>query len=159
MKVLSFICALLGISIFGRYTVSDKDWQKTTKIVYYHSDATIIPKLYRCYSVTITAEEVVVEVRNYDKTLLMKHYPHTAENYQKVIQQLKKMDIRKVREQGSVAGGDSESLKLYKGERQYFSAYASHGNGTLRMRNGELGIIVRSIVPEIDELIEQTRSK
>ena len=158
MKTLSFICAILGMSLFGRYTVSEKDWQKTTKIVFRHADATIAPHLFRCYSVTVTAEKVVVEVRDYDKTLLTKRYPYTAKDYQIVIQHLKMMEVWKVKERGSMAGGDSESLSLYKGEEEYFSAYASHGEGTLRLRNGDLETIIHKIVPKIDEMVEQTRT-
>lgn len=150
---------MLGLSFFGRNTVSDKDWQKTTKIVYHYSDATITPELFRCYAVTITAEEVAVEVRNYDKTLLTKRYPYSAKDYQTVIRHLKRMGVSKVKDRGDMAGGDSESLSLYKGDQQYFSAYASHGYGTLRLKDGDLGTIIRKIVPKIDELVEQTRSK
>ena len=159
MKTLSFICAILGMSLFGRYTVSEKDWEKTTKIVFRHADAAIAPHLFRCYSLTVTAEKVVVEVRDYDKTLLTKRYPYTAKDYQIVIQHLKMMEVWKVKERGSMAGGDSESLSLYKGEEEYFSAYASHGEGTLRLRNGDLETIIHKIVPKIDEMVEQTRTK
>ena len=104
---------MLGLSLFGNHKVSDEDWQKTTKIVYAHSDGTIVPELFRSYTITVTATEVVVEICDYDKRLLAKCYSNSAKNFKAVINN-QKMGVG--RKEGSMAGGASESLSLYKGD-------------------------------------------
>ena len=56
----------------------------------------------------------------------------------------------------AAGGGEAESLSLFKGEDEYFSAYESSGSGNLKVANGDLGVLVRKIVPDLDKIIEQT---
>ncbi len=159
MRLLSVICAMLAIFSSKTYTVSDKDWQETTKIVYNHSDPTVSPEYHRSCRVTVTEEEVIVEVSAYSKTLLIKHYPNTVRNYKSLIVQMSKMGVRKVKVVNeSDAGGESEALLLYKGEKQYFSAYRTSNGGNLSLENDNLDSLIHKLLPNLDKMIEQTRA-
>lgn len=149
---------MLGLSLFGNHKVSDEDWQKTTKIVYAHSDGTIVPELFRSYTITVTATEVVVEICDYDKRLLAKCYSNSAKNFKAVISQLQQMGVAKGKEKDFPTGGSSESLSLYKGDQNYFSAYDSYGSGTLRLSRGSLEAVMKKLVPSIDDMVERTRA-
>ena len=157
MKFFSLLWAMMGMFTSCASSIKDKDWQETSKVVYRHSTPTVAPDYYRSFSVTVTAEEIVVDVRNYSKTLLAKRYTNTSENYQSFIKQLQEAGVKKVKEVDNAAGGgEAESLSLFKGEDEYFSAYESSGSGNLKVANGDLGVLVRRIVPDLDKIIEQT---
>jgi len=159
MKLLSVICAMIGIFGSKTYTLSDKDWQETTKIVYNHADPTVSPEYFRSCRVTVTEEEVIVEVSNYSKVLLMKHYPNTVKNYKSFISQISKMGVRKVKNVDEASsGGESESLFLYKGDKQYFTAYRTSSGGSLSLENDNLDSLIRKLLPNLDKMIEQTRT-
>ena len=137
--------------------VKDNDWQQTSKVVYRHSTPTITPEYYRSFSVTIDEEAAVVDIRNYSSSLLTKRIPLTAEQFKAFVNKLQQAGVTKRKEVDSAASGcESESLALYKGEQEYFSAYEACGAGTLKVKNGDLGDLVRELVPDLDTLIEQT---
>ena len=148
---------MFGVFSSCATTVKDKDWQQTSKVVYRHSTPTITPEYYRSFSVTIDQEAAVVDIRNYSSSLLTKRIPLTAGQFKAFVSKLQQAGVTKRKEVDSAASGcESQSLSLYKGDNEYFSAYEACGAGTLKVKDGDLGDLVRELVPDLDTLIEQT---
>lgn len=157
MKQLSILFTMFCLLSSCSYAIKDKDWQQTSKVVYRHSTPTITPEYYRSYSVTFTEVETVVEIRDYSKVLLTKRYPSTATQFKALVNNLQAMGVKKKKEVVSGAAGcESESLSLFKGESEYFSAYEACGDGNLEVKKGDLNVLVKELVPDLDKLINQT---
>ena len=132
---------MFGVFSSCATTVKDKDWQQTSKVVYRHSTPTIAPEYYRSFSITITEEAAVVDIRNYSSSLLTKRVPLTTGQFKAFVNKLQQMGVTKVKKVDSAAaGGESESLSLYKGDNEYFSAYRSSGSGNLKLKNMKLNL-------------------
>ncbi len=150
---------MIAIWPFNTQKVSDEDWQATTEIVYYHSDPTVAPDYYRKYTLTITATEAVLTIGDYSKELCTKHFPMTAKTFKAFVEQLKGMGLQRVKEKEPTATGcDYESLTLLKGDASYFHAYATCGAGNLKVGRGNLERAITTVVPDMEEVIEQTRN-
>jgi len=140
-------------------TISEEDWQETTEIVYHYSDPTIAPDYFRKYTLSITAKEAVLTISDYSKELYMKRFPVTAETFTAFVEKLKEMGVKRVKEKEPTATGcDYESLTLIKNDNRYFHAYASCGEGNLKLEKGNLGKVMNMIVPDLEEVVEQTRN-
>jgi len=151
---------MIAIWPFNTQKVSDKDWQATTEIVYHYSDPTVAPDYYRKYTLTITATEAVLTIGDYSKELCTKRFPMTAETFTTFVDQLKGMGVKRGKEKKSMATGCTyESLTLLKGDNRYFHAYATCGAGNLKVERGSLERAMTTVVPNLEEVIEQTRNK
>lgn len=160
MNILSILCAMAGFFTSGGQTISSKDWRQVTKVVFLHNDASVAPDYYRSYTVTVTKEKIEVSVSNYDETLLTKQYPQTAEDFYAFIGKLKAAGVKKVREKVSVATGCTfERLVLCKGDQEFFSAYKECRDGNLKLERGSLSALFYELVPELRELVNQTRGR
>ena len=160
MKILSLFCAALSalFSTCGKEP-SVVDWQQVSKVVYRHSDPSIAPDYYRSYTLTVTANSIELQVKNYSETLLSKSLTLSEESFRSFVDKLSQLGIKKVKEVKSISTGSSTmSLSLYHGDDEFFDAYSTHGGGNLSFPHPvQLQSLIDELLPSLHDLVEQTR--
>ena len=164
-KILPLVLSLLGCGSSNNVStdvpVSSADWEETTKIEYRYGDSSVAPDYHRSYVVTITDSTKTITIDSYGDVLLTRLYSNTPSDFQAFKEDLSRKGIKKHKEKdsGGCSGGTSETIRLYKGDVQFFDAYVYHcsgESGTLFLPKGTAELI-RSQIPEsVDSLINST---
>ncbi|MBR6925857.1 MAG: hypothetical protein IKH52_01400 [Bacteroidaceae bacterium] len=145
-----------------RQSVSDEQWEATTRAVYDFTDSSTPPQHHRSYSIDIREDSIRVSITCYGKELLRTAYPFSKEQFQQVKQQLAAQGISKGQpaDEPLPTGGKTHALALYSdgSEAPYFSASSYAGIGTLYIKKGRAADAFLQALPEdIKTIIDRTR--
>lgn len=96
MSIMSlFACASSGGVKSDNDPITDAMWNKVAEIEYDFGDSSVAPEYHRSYSILVTQTEATIRVTSYGDVLLEKTYKMTPAQWQKVIENLKKLNIRR----------------------------------------------------------------
>jgi hypothetical protein len=144
-------CATQGISA-----------EDVTRIVYRFGDASVPPEYHRSYTITVTKDKAEAAVDCYGDVLTRESVSISEAVFQKALDKVSESGIRAVEdpreESGGCTGGTTEVLRLYKDDKEFFSARVYHCGGkdygTLRGDTEKPAPFLRGLFNDFDALLK-----
>lgn len=128
------------------------------EIRFNHKGPTVAPKYNRGYTITITPEKLTTEIKSYDDVLLTKKKGFTQKEFDEVLNKFKKIKSADEPSQNEIAvGGSSESIVFLKDGKKILTA--NNYDGVAKNYSGVKEISLSNLVPNLDELLEQTKKE
>lgn len=95
MSIMSlFACASSGGVKPDDGGITDAMWEKVAEIQYSFGDASVVPEYHRSYYITLTKTEATISITSYGTELFRETYKVKPDQWKKVINALKKLNIR-----------------------------------------------------------------
>ena len=144
--------------------ISDKDWAETTFVRYDFTDSSLPPEHHRSYYIGIDKDSIRVRITCYGELLRREVFPSTQQTLDQVKDQLKKQNLRKVKEDKTKAmptGGTTDAIALFKGDdsKSFFSASVYAGIGTLEIDGAPEAAFLKALPVSIESIISKTRRR
>lgn len=150
------LCAVFCTSGSHSDTTSKKDITKADSIVYTFYDASVAPKYYRGYTISITPDELQVQVKSYDDVLLQKTRDFSQDKFDDIKEKFKSLKKNgEINDEEIPNGGRSQSIEIFKNKRSLFDG-RDYGN-TKDFKGADIDLSY--LVPDIKDLIESTKEK
>lgn len=126
------------------------------KITQIHSDATVAPRYYRGYSITVTEDNLHLAINSYGDTLLTKDFSFSEKKWTALKASLESIEKANEIDRADIpTDGSSERLIFYKNNKEIFKG--EKFGGVKNYKGGDISLVY--LVPELDALIESTRQK
>jgi hypothetical protein len=127
MKILLITMFFSVLSLFNGQCTADSSalGNKPSKIVYEFKDSSVPPEYHRSYVITITKSEARLAVDSYGKVVEEATLKITDKEFNQIVETIAAAKIRRVSETSAkqgCAGGTSETLKLFDGNKESLTA-------------------------------------
>ncbi len=137
------------------------DLNEANKIIYHFGDGSVGPEYHRSYTITITTSKAKLVVDSYGKMIAESEVDITSDELASVLKAVQNGNIKKQERtsQPGCTGGTSESLGLYRDEKELFKESASHcggqDSGNLSGDVDSVRAKMSSYFPDFKKLIRQ----
>lgn len=134
----------------------EETWiQQSDSIVYSYYPATVAPKYYRGYTITVTDQKLGLAVNSYSDTLLQKEWPFTEERFEEVKEKLKDLEQEGSIDESDIGeGGTSKKLSVYQQNKLLISA-RDFGGSNKDYEGADINITY--LIPDLQEIIASTK--
>ena len=164
--LLSLLCISCGSKVaVEKNPIGDEVWSSVKTIEFSFNDASLPPEYHRSYHVKVTETMAYLSVTSYSQSLLKKTYDIEPQQFQKAIEALKRLDIRRDNVQSEpCSGGESESFSIYGGSpnaQELFSGWHDTcGSSTMNVPFGAIPNALNAAFPQsINSLVDTTREQ
>ena len=145
--------------------ITDAMWDKVAEIQYSFGDSSVPPEYHRSYYITVTKTEANISITSYGTSLFNETYPVTSAQWNQMIDNLKKLNIRHWEVCAEPCdGGQSEYFALHsddKSEKPIFTgSQDTCGNSSMDVAFEAIPRALGIVFPKtIEELVDATREE
>lgn len=162
IKPVITVLLILGVAIFFSSCFMKKDiYNEVDKVTFHYEDSSVPPKYHRSYTLTVTANSIVVVVDSYGDVLVDTFFLISKDNFKEIINFAEECELsnkNKTSIEDGCSGGTSKSVGLYKGDAEivYGTVFKCGGQsyGNLKGDADEFGKHITSLIPDFKKLLE-----